>query len=248
MKWNMFRVMYCVFALGASSSVAQAASIAFIGFNADATDGYSIATFEDIPTGTEILFTDDEWNGAGFVDTNEADWKWTATSLVPAGAVINFTDLSNFYSAATPATVSMGTFTPIVVGGTNPGFSNSAEVIYAYTGSRATPTFLAAISSDTALNTNFVGLSGAHAIQLSSSSDGAKYAGPRMVLAPQFNSSLFLPLVANVASNWTDVGGGAGNNNFDLTPFTVPEPASWALLGLSAMAFGGRRRLIQTVA
>jgi hypothetical protein len=126
----------------------------------------------------------------------------------------------------------------VTVGTNNPGFSTTAEVIYAYSGTRAAPTFLAAISSENPSNFSFGGLTGANAIQLAVSSDGAKYNGPRYVAAPQFDGSLFLPLIADVASNWSDVANGTGDNNFDATPFTIPEPSTLMLIGLSVAALG----------
>ena len=224
-------------ALIACAANSYAASLAFVGFNADGTDGYSLATFEDIPTGTVFNFTDDEWNGSAFVDSNEADWSWTATSDVPAGTVINFVDMANIYSGSPAASVSSGTVAGVSVGSNNAGYSNSDEVIYAYSGTRTAPTFLAAISN--APSANFAGLSGAHAIQLSVSSDGAKYIGPRSG-ATQLAD--YLPLVAATLANWSDVGSGVGDNNFDPTPFTaVPEPATSALAVLSLLLVGRRR-------
>ncbi|MDZ4657049.1 MAG: PEP-CTERM sorting domain-containing protein [Bythopirellula sp.] len=238
MKANKLVRIFLGLVLLASAVVAEAASLAFVGFNADGTDGYSLATLEDIATGTIINFTDDEWNGAAFADANEADWAWTVTTDVPAGTVVNFLDMANVYNEMSPASVSTGTLAGLTFGSNNAGYSNSAEVIYAFTGTRATPTFLAAISTENAANFSFGGLTGAQAIQLPLSSDGAKYIGPRTA---QPDLSFFLPLIADVASNWSNVGNGTGDNNFDPTPFTTPEPSSVVLLGLSLAALGLRR-------
>lgn len=239
MKVNKVCTIFSCVVLMTSAVVAEAASLAFVGFNADGTDGYSLATFEDIPTGTIINFTDDEWNGTAFADTNEADWRWTATSDLVAGTVINFVDMNNIYSGTPAASASFGTVAGVSLGNNNPGYSTTAEVIYAYTGTRAAPTFLAAISSENAANFSFGGLTGAQAIQLSVGSDGAKYIGPRT--GKHLSVSEYLPLIADVAGNWSDVGNGTGDNNFDPTPFTIPEPATFALLGFALAALGFRR-------
>lgn len=239
MKVNKVYTIFSCVVLMTSAAVAEAASLAFVGFNADGTDGYSLATFEDIPIGTVINFTDDEWNGAAFADANEADWAWTVTTDVPAGTVVNFLDMANVYNEMSPASVSTGTLAGLTFGSNNAGYSNSAEVIYAFTGTRAAPTFLAAISSANAADFNFGGLTGAQAIQLTVASDGAKYIGPRT--GKHLSVSEYLPLIADVAGNWSDVGNGTGDNNFDPTPFTIPEPATFALLGFALAALGFRR-------
>jgi hypothetical protein len=236
MKVNKTRSVLACLVVMASANISNAATMAFVGFNADGFDGYSLATFEPIPTGTVINFTDDEWTGSAFLDSNEADWRWTATSDLAAGTVLNFLNMTNIYSGSPAASVSSGTVAPVTVGGTNAGYSTTAEVIYAYTGTRAAPNFLAVISSGEG---NLAGLTGAQAIQLAPSSDGAKYIGAR---TGEYPLSDFLPLVADVSNNWSDVGNGTGDNNFDPTPFTVPEPTTFSLVGISCFALSFRRR------
>jgi hypothetical protein len=240
MKLTTFRVLFSCVALMATAINSYAASLAFVGFNADGTDGYSLATFDDIPTGTVINFTDDEWNGSVFTDSNEADWSWTATSEVPAGTVINFVDMANIYSGSPAASASIGTVAGVSVGSNNAGYSNSGEVVYAFSGTRAAPTFLAAISSASAGSFDFGGLSGAQAIQLLVNSDGAKYIGPR---SSETQLADYLPLIAGYPVNWSDVGNGDGDNNFDPTPFsTVPEPATCVLSVMCLLLTAMRRK------
>jgi hypothetical protein len=236
MKVNQtWSVLACV-ALFFPASISNAATLAFVGFNADGTDGYSLATFEAISTGTVINFTDDEWDGMEFIDTNEADWTWASTSDLVAGTVINFVNMANIYTGAPAPSASTGIITPVPLGLNNAAFATTNEVIYAYTGTRAAPNFLAVISSGEG---NLAGFTGAQAIQLAPSSDGAKYAGER---AGENPLSDFLPLIADVSNNWSDVGNGTGDNNFDPTSFTVPEPTTFSLVTISCFVLSLRRR------
>ena len=60
-------------ALLAASAQAQALTtgdLAFTSFNAD-DDGWALVSFVDIAANTDIYFSDNEWNGSAFADTNE---------------------------------------------------------------------------------------------------------------------------------------------------------------------------------
>ena len=70
----------------------QAQDIVLTGFQTGANDQLSFVATTDIPPGTTIYFRDDEWNGTGFVDTNEGTLSYTtpATGLA-AGTVVVLT-------------------------------------------------------------------------------------------------------------------------------------------------------------
>ena len=237
---NILKNIFAASLLGAAVS-ASAQSIAFVGFNADGTDDLAFVTFSDIAANTSIIFTDNEWSGSAF-NTGESYTTWTATSLVSAGSIVVF----NNFTLGT--TASIGTLAPLTVPGSlNRGFSSGSETVYAYIGTLDIPTqFLAYINSgDLAATTNNTGLSGGKVINLTNSSDGAVYRGAR---SSQAAYSDYLPLIGNVASNWTDIANGDGNTllPFDTTAFTVsaiPEPSTYAsIFGVLALAGAALRR------
>lgn len=125
-------------------------SIVIIGFSVDGDDYLSFITLQDIPAGTVIYFTDNEWNespigsGGAFVDTNEGFILWTNDSggTIQEGTVINMSDVKVSTRSANIGSIS-------TAGGFfNPGADN--EGIYAYVGTGpTTPTvFLAALVND----------------------------------------------------------------------------------------------------
>lgn len=211
--------------------------IAFTGFNADGTDGYSFVALTSVGAGEQIFFTDDEWNGSAWADSNEATWSWTAPigGLVP-GTVVSAININNLYTGTPAPLASSGSIAAISDSSNNSGISTTADTIYAYIGTRTAPTLIAAISSDIAVN--FGGLTGGAAVKLTNGIDSGKYIGSRAG-ATSFASYLS-PIGTVNATNW--VQSETGDNNFDLTPFTiVPEPGSFLALGLGA-AFLLRRK------
>jgi hypothetical protein len=121
-------------------------NIAFVGFNADGNDNIAFVALTDINPGEVIIFEDNEWNGTAFADTNEGAFSWTATSLVAAGTIVRIDNIgSGTITASTGTAVDAGTLSPSR--GTNRGVAAGDEVIYAYQGTAASPTFLAAIAS-----------------------------------------------------------------------------------------------------
>src|SRR5437588_4742041 len=107
-------------------------SIAFVGINTNGQDWFAFAAIDPIPAGTVIYFTDNELttpNSTSF-NTGESYTKWTATSDVAAGTVVNF---SVFYSNVGAITVNTGTASTVVVAGsTNTGLSTTQDSLYAY--------------------------------------------------------------------------------------------------------------------
>ncbi len=172
--------------------------IAFIAFNADGTDDLAFVTLVDIPANTAIWFTDNEWVGAGFNDTNEGEIEWSHTSLVSAGTVIVINDIS----ASSPI-ANIGTATG---GGCNLGASNEAlfALLEEPTTSMSSVTFLAGISNDlsgSGATLTGTGLtSGTDFLDFANDDDGFKYIGST---SSEASFTDFLPLIMDI-TNWQD--------------------------------------------
>src|SRR5215813_11179473 len=122
-------------------------SIAFVGFNSDGNDNLAFVALQDIAAGESITFEDNEWNGSGWNDANENAFIWTASSTVKAGTIV----LLNNVGVTSPApSASTGTvvFGAAATYGGNHGIGNSTETLYAYSGTRAAPTFITAVSNN----------------------------------------------------------------------------------------------------
>ncbi len=122
----------------------SAGSIAFVGFNADGTDGFAFIVLNEIPAGQVIYFRDDEWNGTAF-NTGEGISSWTNNTGAPiaAGTVVELTAVSTAAAAASHGQLA------IVSGSQNLGVSD--ETLYAYTSTvdatSGSFTFLSAVAS-----------------------------------------------------------------------------------------------------
>ncbi|MEM1427794.1 MAG: hypothetical protein AAGF75_14730, partial [Cyanobacteria bacterium P01_H01_bin.130] len=87
--------------------------IAFVGYNADGNDDFAIVAIESIDgsgTPVTITFTDNEWRGTSF-NTGEGVLTWTVSTLIPAGTIITFNNLTGTPTASVGnLSVSSGTF------------------------------------------------------------------------------------------------------------------------------------------
>jgi uncharacterized protein len=239
MKINKALVLAAIVAGATSAQAFSVGDIAFTGFNADGTDGYAFATFVDIANGDSIMFTDEEYvSGTSTWATNtESYWTWTANTDIAAGSIVTVTLINDLFS--TGAVSNLGTILAGDDGTNNPGFSSTAETVYAFSGTVANPNLLAAISTDASVD--FGSLTGGSAIALANGTDGAKYQGPR---SGEETFGAYLPLLADVTTNWLDEGG-SGTDNYDLTAFetnAVPEPASMTILAAASLIAAARRR------
>lgn len=168
-------LLLCTFSLNGFAQLTSSGDIAFVDFNADAEDDFSIVTFVDIPANTTIYFSDKEWDGTQF-NTGESNWSWnTGSTIIPAGTVVVFNRISDGARSIT-----FGSYAE----GTPGGISASSEALFAYLGSDAsTPTtFLAAVANssgafgsleNTGLSLNLT------ATVYTEGADIAAYKGPR---------------------------------------------------------------------
>ncbi|MDX2017802.1 MAG: PEP-CTERM sorting domain-containing protein [Planctomycetota bacterium] len=230
-------------AAGSAFGSLSAGSIAFTGFNADNEDNLAFVALEGLAAGTEIFFTDNEWNGSA-LNTGEAVWKWTASGAIAAGTIITIDRVNG--PALTDTVSNLGAVTWI--DSTNRGVANSNETVYAFTGSVASPTFLAAIANSgfSAANGLLTGsglVAGSTALDLTGGKDVGRYAGAR---SGQLAFSGYLPLINNLA-NWITADGTGDQSGaflpFDPTSFTIiPTPGTLVLAGAGMLIAGRRRR------
>ncbi|MFN3483848.1 MAG: hypothetical protein ACK4YX_12600, partial [Rhabdaerophilum calidifontis] len=73
-------------------------SIAFIGFNADGNDNLAFLAIDEIPAGTTIHFSDNEWNGlaigaGGAFNSGESAFRFTATTAIAPGTVVTIDNI-----------------------------------------------------------------------------------------------------------------------------------------------------------
>ncbi|MEM6524281.1 MAG: T9SS type A sorting domain-containing protein [Bacteroidota bacterium] len=162
----------------------SAGEVMFTGFNADGNDGFSFVTFVPLPAGTEIQFSDDEWNGQAISGTGDFNddleggltWQNNTGNSISAGTMI----IINNSATLTP-TVNFG-----MVSGTI-DLDDAGEVLYMFLGSDPnTPTsFISAITNNTFMasgsidNTNLSigGIDDDNAIQITGDNDVMVYNG-----------------------------------------------------------------------
>ena len=234
-------------AVSAQASAISTGDMAFTSFNAD-EDSWALVTFVDIAASTNIYFSDNEWNGSSFNDTNEHALVWnTGASLISAGSVVVFTEID---STVDTLTASVGTLGLAAGGGSNLGLAKSDETFYAFLGSSATAptTFLTAITTqnDTSpANLTLAGLTaGVNATALVPDADFGEYTGAR---SGEVAFANYRPLVTDVG-NWNDVATGEfTGTTLNNTAFTVavPEADTYAMMlaGLGLIgAMAARRR------
>ncbi|MBR0666664.1 ExeM/NucH family extracellular endonuclease [Roseomonas hellenica] len=222
-------------------------SIAFVGFNADADDGFAFIAVDTIPAGTVIHFSDNEWNGqaigaGGAFNTGEGGLTWTnGASDLPAGTLIEFARTSEVdFRTANLGTLSGGSV----------ALGNSGEAIFAFLGDSVTQPdiFLAAVTNN---NGGFSGATtsgllagtglaaGATALVLPGSS-GADVA----VYAPSTGGSDFATREAalaafNATANWI-AQDGSGDQSADGVvpdaPFLTASPLAGVTFGIGSTA------------
>ncbi len=227
--------------LSVNVSAVSPGAIAFVGFNADDTDGFAFALLTGANPGSTVYFTDNEWNGSAFV-TGEGFGQWTA----PAGGVAVGTVVVISGLTTTSPSATSGTFAKIS-GSMNLG--GGEEAIYAYQGSdESTPTiFLAFLSNDTLVNAsaslaNTGLIEGTTAIVITGDEDVMIYSGGTNFV----NESAAHTSLGNTA-NWTTQDGSGDQDQDAITPdfpddlpgsFAISAPTAITLRGLSASSAG----------
>ncbi|HEX2837037.1 MAG TPA: hypothetical protein VHN77_02805 [Phycisphaerales bacterium] len=254
------KALFAVAAFAAVAGSAQAGilgpgAIAFTGFNADGTDNLAFVAIQPLPVGTVIGFTDNEWNGTAWVDSNENGFELTITTAVPAGAIVRMDTVGG--ASITDATSNYGTIAGIAGAGTNLGVSNSNEAIYAFIGSYASPvSFLALVANDIEANSGSIagtglvaGVTAQFNVLNTADEDIFAYVGARSGAAsfadylPLINGGLSSEWISQDASGDQSIDGIGPDVPFDGTAFTiVPTPGAIALLGLGGLVAIRRRR------
>ncbi len=228
-KKHIFLCMVCLCAI--NTSIGQTSlspgDIAFIGFNTDGDDDFSIVVLSDI-TNKTIYFSDNETNGTGgFIDNNEGVLTWiTGIKTIKSGTVINFNDTDNesnidFGASIGSLSRSSGSFS--LSASTKDGI-----VAYLGTDENIPTTFIAAIQigNDSAelgsYDLDGVTLTGTGLVKGTSiiifddsaTPDGAVYNASR---SSQGAYSNYYSLIADDVNNWTNVVNGDGET---LLPFS----------------------------
>lgn len=93
MKKYLFSFTLLITTLGIVQAQPGVAGLMFVGFNADGTDGVAFVALEDVPAGTTIYFTDNEWDGTAF-ETGESYWQWSSGATLVAGTVVTITEIN----------------------------------------------------------------------------------------------------------------------------------------------------------
>ena len=217
-KKNKLLILF-IFIAGYTFPQSAAGDIAFTSYNGDGDDDFSFVLLVDVSNSTSIYFTDNEWTGAAFNNTNEGTITWTANSDLGAGTVIVVTDAGS----SSGRSVNIGTISGS--GSFNLGASN--ESLFALSAAPATsygsaPTFYACISNDEDANGNVLtntGLtSGTHTIDFNNDQDGYEFTGTR---TGEASFSDYLAIINNT-SNWQQESSN-GENILPIStlPFTI---------------------------
>ena len=192
-----------------------AGDIAFVAFNADGDDDFAFVTLADIPANTTIWFTDNEWDGNSFNNTNEGEIEWSHTSILPAGSVIIIED-----TGGTSPSVNIGT-----VSGGSVNLGASDEQLFALlstpsASTMATPGFLAGISNDiTGSTLTGSGLTeGTDFLNFGDDADGYAYTGSR---SSETSFADYLPLIMNTANWQIETSDGTNILPISTTVFTL---------------------------
>lgn len=216
----------------ASAMLTGPGDLAFVGYDSD-FNRLSVLSLVDIPAASTVFFSDIAWDGASFPSSSlEGTLQWsTGGSLIPAGTVIDFTDVGLLSQTA-----EFGTLAEIDVS-FNP--AGSDETIWAFVGSPASPTFLAAIANEddppAGPNLSGTGLTAGTTAQLIDGDfDVLNYIGPT---AGEAAFADYLPHIGDV-SNWERLANGTYAPPAAFSVVAIPEPTAALFGGLVAGGLG----------
>ena len=197
----------------------SAGDIAFLGYNSNNPDAFSIIALKDIPGNTEIKFTDKGWKADNTFRSHEGTIVWNAPKEgVPFGNIIHFHNPDEWKTSSGMLTGSIS-------------LVDAGDQILAYTGEDLSPQFLAAIhysstgdwqmnstnSSTSLLPQGLVNDSTAMALSLE---NNAVYAGKTTGTRPELLSLI------NNPSNWysnRETRIDLAANNFPFCVFSASE-------------------------
>lgn len=112
----------------------------FSGYCSRADDAFALYLFKDLPAGTRLFFTDEEWNGSHF-GTGEGDLIWQLDTALSAGEELIFYGDSLGAWHVTQGSLQVGSSGA-------PNLAGSNEVLYCYWGQERQPqVFLASIAN-----------------------------------------------------------------------------------------------------
>ena len=228
--------------IGPAPAALGPGSIGFVGFSTEGqTDDLAIVALTDLDGSTtafNIYITDQPWTGSALNTSGDGTIIWTIDELIPAGTIINLSDLG---SEATSNTSSFTASHGFISRDSEFGPSSSGETVLAYVGTLEAPsTFLAGIATDelgfthsggTLTGTGLTeGMTAANFGALEDGLDGASYVGDRSTEA-SFAGYLDNINGGTLSSNYNTANGSTPPNDngedfspFPTTSFTVAGP------------------------
>ncbi len=106
-------------------------------YNTDSPKDFSFVVLKDIPSGTQIRFTDSGVKADGTFRANEGGLRYTSPNLVPAGTIITYTiDASSFVKDNDG------------LGSSGFNLSASGDQVIAFQGNSSSPTFIYAVQTN----------------------------------------------------------------------------------------------------
>lgn len=212
MKKLLLNILLCL-STGVAMAQLNTGDLSFVGFNADGNDDLAFVTFVDIPANTLVFFSDKEWDGSAFTDGENSFYWESGSTIIPAGTIVVFNNLSNSSSiSATIGTLSGGT-----------ALGNSDEAVWVYNATTADPLlptgFITVIANDPnsyGVLTNTGLTDGTTALTLTSSTDIGEYIGTRTGLTVDAYRTAI-----NDMSNWV-VQNASGDQSLDGTNPDLP--------------------------